>query len=568
MSVIYKARDTQTGQDVALKLLTLPASLTSEQAKNLAARFERGSRTLARFSHLNVVSVHEIGVAQGRPYLAMEYLRGQTLRDRLSGGKLPPAEACLILAQIAEALDAIHNTGIVYRDVKPTNVMLLANGVVKLLDFGIAPSSDETALTDAGIIVGSPSCMAPEQVKGEPETPATDIWALGVLSCEMLAGHLPFTGQTAGSVPDQITDQSPAPTPNLPAAVQNVLHRALDKHPSQRYPTAHAFVQALKSALPEPMAAAPQAVTPKFVSPQPVASQAVERVAAAPKLVSPKSVAPQAAVPKSQTSPSASVKPSALSRRSVPRWLPGAALPLLFLLGFCGAYLKWHRTPDAVQKESAGQMAQKTVLPDAFQASPAPVQSVPQLAAPLPRRPEAQTAPRRHQTARVNESGLTQPRKYPVVQASPVMQVSPVMQAKPAVQAKLESAPPRPSLLSLTPTRPRRSAVVLKQTAQHIPVQHISAQPAGRRVPVQKAAQAVVLVKAAAPQLLVRNAAPQVSVKSAAPQVPAQNSGHSEPIQSPAQGFTLPSESESYDPEAEARLRKSTWSQNGAASSP
>ena len=557
MSVIYKARDTQTGEDIALKLLTLPASLTAEQARHLAACFERGVRTMARFSHPNVVAIREIGVYQGQYYLAMEYLRGQTLRARLNAGRLPSAEACLMLAQIAEVLDAIHKTWIIHRDIKPTNIMLLENGTVKLLDFGIAPSREETTLTNAGMIFSSPSCLAPEQVQGQPGTPATNIWALGVLSYEMMTGCLPFTGQTAGSVLYQIMHQPPAPTPELPAAVQEVLHRALDKHPSQRYATASALVQALKSALAEPAAEAakliaPQAATPKPIAPQPVEPvPAVKPVAAAPKPVPPKPTAPKHSAPQAES--------YALPPRSAPRWLPGAALPLLFLLGFCGAFLKWHHAPDAVRSEAAGQTAQKTALPSPSQA---PVSQVslpdvpsPQPAAAFPPLPEAHIkahiTPRPPLTARVSDSSVTQHHKYPVVQANPV------------VQASLESAPPRPSLLSHAPAAPRRAAAILKQTAQHISAQHSDHRPMA-----QKGTQPVVLVKAAAPQLLVRSAAPQVPAQSVDRQTSAQKSDQPEPAQSTEQGFTLPSESPGYDPEADARLRKSAWSQNGAASSP
>ena len=293
MSVVYEARETRTGQEVALKLLTLPATLTSEEARILIARFEREARTIARLSHPNIVGIHELGIQEGRHFLAMEYLRGQTLREHRMQESLTPGEVYSVLTQIAGALDAVHEAGIVHRDIKPSNIMLLPDGTAKLLDFGIARPPDETTLTSAGDIVGSPSYMAPEQVKGEPGTAATDLWALGVLAYEMLAGHPPFNGQTVATLLYQITNESPARTPGLPIAVQKVLRRALDKRPERRYPTARAFVQALRETQPDAVAALPsmKPVSPTF---------------------------------------------------SAPRWLPGTALLLLFLLGFSWSILTRH----------------------------------------------------------------------------------------------------------------------------------------------------------------------------------------------------------------------------------
>lgn len=248
MSVVYEAKDRRDGEAYALKLLVMPPGLTAEDEQILVARFEREARTIARLSHPNIVDIHEVGEQGGRHFLAMEYLLGQTLRERMNRETLTPEQTFPLLTQIASALDAVHAAGIIHRDIKPTNVMLLPDGTAKLLDFGIARSCEETTLTSAGVIIGSPSYMAPEQVRGEPGTTATDLWALGVLAYEMLAGHSPFTGQTVASVLYQITNESPARTPGLPVALQKVLRRALDKRPSRRFPDAATLVQALVSA--------------------------------------------------------------------------------------------------------------------------------------------------------------------------------------------------------------------------------------------------------------------------------------------------------------------------------
>ena len=249
LSVVYEAQDTRTGQEVALKLLTLPDSLTPEEAGDFAAGFEREAQAASHLSHPNLVAINEVGTELGKPFLAMEYLPGQTLRKRLSAGKLKPAEAFPILMQIAAALDAVHQAGMMHRDVKPTSIMLLPDGTAKLLHFGLVRSPEESASARRGILVGSPFYMAPEQVKGEGDA-AADIWALGVLTCEMLTGRLPFTGLNAEAVIAQVVHQPPAPTPELPLAVQSVLRRALDKDPARRYITVSAFVQALMLAYP------------------------------------------------------------------------------------------------------------------------------------------------------------------------------------------------------------------------------------------------------------------------------------------------------------------------------
>lgn len=248
MSVVYQARDTQTDRTVALKLLMLPSALSPDQQAALVGRFAREAQAVSHLSHPNIVAITEVGTWQGTHFLAMEHLEGETLRARLDRGPLPPAQAQGVVVQIASALDAIHAAGIVHRDVKPANIMLLPGGVAKLLDFGIARHSDDTTITGTGTIVGSPAYMAPEQVLGQRGTAACDVWALGVLLYEMLAGRAPFTGDTIPSVLYQVTHAAPPPVPGLPGPLGKVLRRALAKDPARRYPDADALAQALRDA--------------------------------------------------------------------------------------------------------------------------------------------------------------------------------------------------------------------------------------------------------------------------------------------------------------------------------
>ena len=248
-SMVHQAVDRRTGKTVALKVHTIPPSLSTGERQELLVRFAREARAMARLSHPDIVAIHEVGEQDGMHFLAMEYLEGQTLRDRLKAGPLTPAQAAPILAQVAEAVDAVHAAGIVHRDIKPGNVMLLPEGQVKLLDFGVARQSEDTTVTATHSIVGSPAYMAPEQVRGELGDPASDIWALGVLLHEALAGRPPFEAASIPSVLFKVVHETPTPVPHVTAQVQRVLHRALEKDPQRRYPTARALADALQTAV-------------------------------------------------------------------------------------------------------------------------------------------------------------------------------------------------------------------------------------------------------------------------------------------------------------------------------
>ncbi len=535
LSVVYEAEDTRTGQDVALKLLTLPPSLNPEEAEPLIAGFEREALTTARFSHPNIVQVHEASPQQNRHFLVMEYLQGQTLQKRMSEGALTPAEAFPILTQIAGALDAVHKAGMIHRDVKPANIMLLPDGTAKLLDFGIAQSTEEARMTHRGAVAGSPSYMAPEQIKGEPETTATDTWALGVLSYEMLTGHLPFTGLNVGGVMFQIMHQLPTPMPDLPPAIQEVLLRALDKRPSQRYSTAGALVRALKLAHPRQ----------------------------APATSEQKPAAPQ--------KPAASQEPAASSPLSIPKWLPGSALLFLFLLGFCGAVLVRRQASNHVQKEAVspnpaqltGQSPVPTSVPPHVLQASQPQVSQPQAVqpdvspvpylAPVPLKTQA--APRSHPAALLNAPTLLKLRKSPVTQVKQAAaEATPVHEAQ--TMAAVPVQPRRPSVnikpVNIKPVN-REQAANRYAANRHVPMptssQHVAAPTANHPTSAQVASQHLQL--------------PTVSQ-----QAPVQRTGRSEPVQSTEQTFSLPAGGDSYDPEADARLRKSAWSQNGPVSHP
>lgn len=247
MSTVYEARDAKDRR-VALKVLHTQTTLSQEQQRALVERLEREARVMLRLAHPNVVRLFDIGQQGDEHFLVMEYLDGPTLRARLDTGPLSLLEASRLLEQAAAALDAIHAQGVVHRDVKPSNMMLVGDGIVKLMDFGVARQGDDMTITQTGMIVGSPAYMSPEQVRGGEITASTDLWALGIVLYEMLAGRSPFTGPNVSAVLYRVAHEAPAPVPGLSSAVQQVLRRALDKNPAKRYPTGRALADAFRVA--------------------------------------------------------------------------------------------------------------------------------------------------------------------------------------------------------------------------------------------------------------------------------------------------------------------------------
>ncbi|HEX2162450.1 MAG TPA: serine/threonine-protein kinase, partial [Thermoanaerobaculia bacterium] len=186
MSVVYRARDVRLGRPVALKLLA-PALTANPRARR---RFEREARAASALDHANICTLYDVGESEGRTWLAMAYVPGETLAARLARGPLAVGDALPVLFAVARALAAAHRRGIVHRDVKPANVALGTGdggaGTVKLLDFGIAVLADQAPLTVESATAGTPGYMAPEQVRGEPVGPPADVWAWGALAWETL----------------------------------------------------------------------------------------------------------------------------------------------------------------------------------------------------------------------------------------------------------------------------------------------------------------------------------------------------------------------------------------------
>ena len=269
MGEVYLATDITAGRKAALKLLPLRFTGDAERLK----RFQQEARAVVGLNHPNILTVYEIGEDHSSNYIASELIEGETLRQHLMRGRMELVEAVDVATQVASALVAAHNAGIVHRDIKPENIMLRPDGYVKVLDFGIAKLAeqevpvnmprDEALLvveTNLGSILGTVRYMSPEQACGGQVDKTTDIWSLGVVLYEMVTGHAPFTGDppsqsygaagTPREVMSSILEKEPPPLThyiaNAPAELQQIISKALRKDREQRYRSAHELLESLK----------------------------------------------------------------------------------------------------------------------------------------------------------------------------------------------------------------------------------------------------------------------------------------------------------------------------------
>lgn len=249
MGVIYLARDPALDRRLAVKLL--PMALGADPAAT--RRFFDEARAASALDHPNIATVFEIGRTDDeRPFIAMAYYEGETLRERLERGPLDVAEAAEIAAQVADGLAAAHGVGIVHRDIKPANLIVTRSGLVKILDFGVARTAS-VALTRTGATVGTVAYMSPEQTRGERVDGRADIWALGVVLYEMLAGTRPFRSDAHDAIVYAIRNDSPEPLRSLraevPPALEAIVVRCLTKDPAGRFASAAELAHALREAV-------------------------------------------------------------------------------------------------------------------------------------------------------------------------------------------------------------------------------------------------------------------------------------------------------------------------------
>ena len=251
MGVVYLAEDMKLGRKVAIKILSHEYTTNKDRLH----RFEQEASAASNLNHPNILTIHEVGDDDGRHYIATEYIDGVTLRRKLASTQLQTHEVLDVAIQVASALEEAHTAGIVHRDIKPDNIMIRRNGYVKVLDFGLAKLTetvDRTPLdaeaatrvmvqTDAGVVMGTSHYMSPEQARGKPVDARSDIWSLGVVIYEMVAGRTPFDGETSTDVIVAITQKEPPPlarfAPNVPAELDWIVMKALRKDRDERYQT-------------------------------------------------------------------------------------------------------------------------------------------------------------------------------------------------------------------------------------------------------------------------------------------------------------------------------------------
>lgn len=257
MGEVHRARDVTLGRDVAIKVL--PAEVATDYER--LARFQREARTASALNHPNIVTIYDVAEHEGTGYIAMEFVEGRTLSDLITDGPLSIDQTIRVSSQIADGLAKAHEAGILHRDIKPANIMITGDGLVKILDFGLAktvavpgakaiPGLRQTSPTREGFIVGTPQYMSPEQLSGDRIDSRSDQFALGVVLYQMLSAYPPFDGPTVPSIIRDILLTTPDPLhalrPDLPRDLEDVVNRCLEKDPADRFSSTAEVAAALR----------------------------------------------------------------------------------------------------------------------------------------------------------------------------------------------------------------------------------------------------------------------------------------------------------------------------------
>lgn len=385
MGKVYKVRNTISDRVEAMKIL-LP-NLAAQ--KDLADRFLREIKLLASLDHPNIAKLNTALTLDNQLVMMMEYVDGVSLASRLQRGPIAPADAANYSEQALGALSYAHKLNVIHRDVKPANMMLTSQGVVKLMDFGIARPNDEAGMTSTGATLGSMNYMSPEQVRCEPVDQRSDLYSMGVSLYEMVTGKLPFRGHSNYSVMSAHLQETPkAPItvrPDLPKGLSDIILMAMAKDPRERFQTAEAFGAALRSVFPAGAAA---------VSPIP----APVRVAQATPSVAAPGVPAQATVPMAVVAAAESQRAAQTGHRGAYMALGGLLVVGMLVAGgfYVPRVIKTHAGSRSAAPQSDAQPMAQPVASPADAAAPAPgstaeVPAVPAPAADLPAPPALAT---------------------------------------------------------------------------------------------------------------------------------------------------------------------------------
>ena len=254
MGVVYRAEDPLLNRAVAIK--TILMSSDPAVRAEYEARFQQEAKAAGGLNHPNLITIYDIGREGDIAYMAMELLEGVELRDMMRSGRLELPFVLEVLAQVADGLAYAHERGVVHRDVKPGNIMIVGGRRAKVMDFGVARMRASEIQTQVGAVVGSPKYMSPEQVAGDPIDGRSDVFSLGVMLYELAAGSPPFSAPDVGQYMLQIAGATPAPpsdlNPGLPPMLDLIVSRALEKDPAQRYQSAADFAADLRACLGQP----------------------------------------------------------------------------------------------------------------------------------------------------------------------------------------------------------------------------------------------------------------------------------------------------------------------------